>query len=87
MTRDSESSELVLLNGRVITGDRESSIQQAVAIRSSHILAVTTSGLIEEIAHFEVLTKAMQWEKDRLMSSQSGSPALRRASIARSVWA
>jgi len=50
MTRDIESQELVLLNGRVITEDRQSSIQQAVAIRGSHIQAVGSNDQVRGLA-------------------------------------
>lgn len=50
MTQDIESQDLLLLNGRVITVDRESSIQQAVAIRGSHIQAVGSDDQVRGLA-------------------------------------
>jgi len=46
----SSKADRILLNGKIITVDRRDSIQQAIAIKGQHILAVGSNAEIEKLA-------------------------------------
>jgi predicted amidohydrolase YtcJ len=47
---EADTADRILLNGKVITVDKRDSIQQAVAIKGQHILAVGSSADIQKLA-------------------------------------